>query len=448
MWYVNKSTILLFTLSILFASCSKKVGKLFEPKSPYEKYVQQLKQADIEKTAIGEEWINAGKRALQDTVSVETPFKEVGYFSEEKVRALGFRFPARRGEVILINAEWESRNPGRIFIDLFEENYEDEKSRSISSADSTLKLSYEVEEDQNFIVRIQPELLRGGKYTITISKNPSLPYPIPGRDSKTVGSFFGMDRDGGRRKHEGIDIFVPKRTPVVAISEGRISSVKENRLGGKVVLLNDLKRNYTLYYAHLDSQMVSRGERVEIGDTLGLVGNTGNAITTPPHLHFGIYTWGRGAIDPFPFVANQSADYPEIKGNAAFINILVKAKDKDTPLYASVAGNSSVSGLINFKKLLVKNTLLDIIGLSGAFYKVMLPDNEHGYVNIHQVKTIEKPFETIVARNQVSVLDYPDSTAIIKDSIQVGKHIEIYGQFNNYLWVKYQNKQGWINQGF
>ena len=63
------------------------------------------------------------------------------------------------------------------------------------------------------------------------------------------------------------------------------------------------------------------------------------------------------------------------------------------------------------------------------------------------MKTIEKPFETIVARNQVSVLDYPDSTAIIKDSIQVGKHIEIYGQFNNYLWVKYQNKQGWINQG-
>ena len=52
--------------------------------------------------------------------------------------------------------------------------------------------------------------------------------------------------------------------------------------------------------------MVSGGNRVRVGDTLGFVGNTGNAKTTPPHLHFGIYTRG-GAIDPLPFVKQTKA---------------------------------------------------------------------------------------------------------------------------------------------
>ena len=58
-----------------------------------------------------------------------------------------------------------------------------------------------------------------------------------------------------------------------------------------------------LYYAHLDQQLVSPGERVNAGEIVGTVGNTGNARTTAPHLHFGIYAVGRGAIDPYWFIA-------------------------------------------------------------------------------------------------------------------------------------------------
>jgi murein DD-endopeptidase MepM/ murein hydrolase activator NlpD len=52
--------------------------------------------------------------------------------------------------------------------------------------------------------------------------------------------------------------------------------------------------------------MVVPGQAVTKGDTVGLVGNTGNARTTPAHLHFGIYTFG-GAVDPLPFVDKKVA---------------------------------------------------------------------------------------------------------------------------------------------
>jgi murein DD-endopeptidase MepM/ murein hydrolase activator NlpD len=46
--------------------------------------------------------------------------------------------------------------------------------------------------------------------------------------------------------------------------------------------------------------------RVRVGSILGYVGNTGNAATTPPHLHYGIYT-ASGAINPYPLLKAVSA---------------------------------------------------------------------------------------------------------------------------------------------
>ena len=92
-------------------------------------------------------------------------------------------------------------------------------------------------------------------------------------------------------------------TPAVAATHGVVASARTNALGGNVVWLLDLERGMTLYYAHLDRHEVRTGERVERGDTLGRVGSTGNAEGNIPHLHFGIYVPGEGAIDPQPFVA-------------------------------------------------------------------------------------------------------------------------------------------------
>src|SRR5690606_2281487 len=62
------------------------------------------------------------------------------------------------------------------------------------------------------------------------------------------------------------------------------------------------------YYAHLERAAFDSARRVRAGDVLGYVGNSGNAATTPPHLHFGVYRWGRGAVDPLPLIGAAHFD--------------------------------------------------------------------------------------------------------------------------------------------
>ena len=87
--------------------------------------------------------------------------------------------------------------------------------------------------------------------------------------------------------HHGIDIFAPMGTPLFAVAEGEIFSVGWNNLGGNRLWLRDKKGN-EFYYAHLSaySPLAVNGMRVKAGAVIGFVGNTGDAITTPPHLHF------------------------------------------------------------------------------------------------------------------------------------------------------------------
>ena len=105
-----------------------------------------------------------------------------------------------------------------------------------------------------------------------------------------------------KRRHEGIDIFAKKGTPVLATTEGVLLRRGQNSLGGNVVwVLGPGGQRH--YYAHLDQfGYVGAGERVQPGTTLGYVGNTGNARSTPPHLHYGVYT-STGAINPYPMLA-------------------------------------------------------------------------------------------------------------------------------------------------
>lgn len=109
----------------------------------------------------------------------------------------------------------------------------------------------------------------------------------------------------GGRRHEGQDIFAPQGTPVFSATEGYILKIGENNLGGQTVsVIGAGGRTY--YYAHLDSYApyIAVGDYVTRQTLLGYVGTTGNAVGTPPHLHFGVYAPG-GAMNPLPLLTDR-----------------------------------------------------------------------------------------------------------------------------------------------
>ncbi|MEM1057397.1 MAG: M23 family metallopeptidase [Bacteroidota bacterium] len=130
----------------------------------------------------------------------------------------------------------------------------------------------------------------------------TLPVPVVGVTPGQIADTWGAARSGGRT-HEGTDIFADRGTPVVSATEGVVTSLRPNSLGGTVVWVMGPGREMH-YYAHLDAHApdLAEGQRVAVGDTLGTVGTSGNAAGTPPHLHYGIYRTG-GAVNPYPRLA-------------------------------------------------------------------------------------------------------------------------------------------------
>ena len=131
---------------------------------------------------------------------------------------------------------------------------------------------------------------------------------------------------------------------------------------------------YSLYYAHLDSQLVSAGARVVVGDTLGLVGNTGNAITTAPHLHFGIYARGSGAVNPLPFIDNRKEKIPGLPERSRWLGDTVRIRRKAN-LY--VSSQFEKPGQI---ASLPANTLVRILGEMAKGFRVELENGTRGYI--------------------------------------------------------------------
>ena len=130
--------------------------------------------------------------------------------------------------------------------------------------------------------------------------------PLEDVAKRQVADTWQAPRGVGRR-HEGQDIFAPRGTPILSATKGYVYKVGENNLGGQTVsVIGSGGRVY--YYAHLDRYApgIEVGDRVTTRNVLGYVGTTGNAQGTPPHLHFGVYTFG-GAINPFPLLTDRTA---------------------------------------------------------------------------------------------------------------------------------------------
>lgn len=129
----------------------------------------------------------------------------------------------------------------------------------------------------------------------------ALPVPVEGVPASGIADTFGARR-GRDRTHAGVDIFARRGTAVLSTTRGMVVSMRESGLGGRQVWVMGPGRERH-YYAHLDDWQpgLEPGDLVAAGGPLGTVGTTGNARSTPPHLHYGIY--GKdGAYDPLPLL--------------------------------------------------------------------------------------------------------------------------------------------------
>ena len=91
-------------------------------------------------------------------------------------------------------------------------------------------------------------------------------------------------------------------TEVVAVTDGIVSYIGDQKLGGHCIWLTT-ENGASFYYAHLDrwAPGLYEGMEVQAGDLVGFVGNTGNAKYTPSHLHFGVNSSDE-MVNPFPLL--------------------------------------------------------------------------------------------------------------------------------------------------
>lgn len=411
-------------------------------KTPRETYLSALEDGVLAGTRMVEAWKMAGQDALEDSLQFDLPVQETGYFRAAEPSAYGYRFDLQAGEIIHINLESKPDNI-LFFIDLFEVEQQDSIAifNHIKSAGEyqTDSIRYEASHDGLFLLRLQPELLATCSFTLTIVAGPAYGFPVSGKGNPDIWSFFGDDRDGGRRRHEGVDIFAPRGTPVVAPTDGTVFRVRNRGLGGKQVWLRDRHRNQALYYAHLDSQLVRDGQRVRTGDTLGLVGNTGNASGTQPHLHFGIYRRNRGAIDPQPYISTQSQRLPRLTADTAWLGQWVRTSRPENRLRIAPDRQAPLD------RSLEQYVPLRILAANGNWYRVRTPEGKTGYLNASSLEPTDRPLQSEQLPEITQIFDHPNAGAAAVSDIGSGESVDILGNTRDFHLVRLPNGPvGWM----
>jgi murein DD-endopeptidase MepM/ murein hydrolase activator NlpD len=276
----------------------------YAPQYPHQAYGYELALTRLQRGSPAGEWVAAADRARLVPQSVGLQFQKAG----EQARgaaANGYAFSVPVGRRITVNVTPEGVSQNEIFVDVFRAAPITKRERvaGVIPGGRSQPLVIEVVDGGDYVLRVQPTLGADARYDVNIASRPLLAFPVQGVDGRAIWSGFGAERDGGRRAHRGVDIFAPRGTPVLAAIDGFVTRVETTRVGGNVIWMQPLFGNIRIYYAHLNEQWVEPGDFVLAGQPLGAVGNTGNAITTPPHLHFGVYVRRRGgAQDPAEFL--------------------------------------------------------------------------------------------------------------------------------------------------
>jgi murein DD-endopeptidase MepM/ murein hydrolase activator NlpD len=410
------------------------------PATPHEQYLRGLQDAGLADTALATDWRNVAGTALASPAPVAVPFAEEMFLDAAAPRAAAYALIVRRGQRLEVDATLEGDENARVFLDVFDAvpaGAEPGRARA-SAGDNESHVAYEPDRDGRVIVRVQPELLRGGRLRVASRVAATLLFPVPAVPQTSVQSIFGDPRDAGRRTHEGVDIFAPPGTPVVAASDALVTTVGESRLGGLVVWLWDTRRAHAQYYAHLSEQLVSSGQLVRAGDVIGRVGNTGNARSTPPHLHFGIY--GRtGAIDPAPFVraAPGSAAAPEVR-SIEHLGGWARVTGERAAVREGPSSNAAELAAA------ARNTPVRLTGALDRWVRIQLPNGAEGFMPAASLALAPAPLRRVRVTADTALRTRPDTDAPTRTLVPPATRLSVLGTFGEHVLVETESgHRGW-----
>ena len=429
------------SIVVILSACKEDVVIVpdsFKPNNHHEAYQHQLETTGIAETTLGKEWIEGSKQALTHPTVIETPFAEEFYQDERSIKSVGYRLAALRGHKVTIDiAPGLESEETTLFLQVFRVVSDSlQQYEHIASNSDTLNfLEFEPQNDDDYIIRFQTEILRGGRFNIKVKSIPALAFPVSGKDKAAIGSLFGVPRDAGRRKHHGIDIFARRHTPIVAPCDGYVRSTKENELGGKVVWFNDTEREQTIYFAHLQDVFVAEDQKVEKGDTIGTVGNSGNAKTTACHLHFGIYK--NGPIDPYHFVVKPRTRFKRTLSKNEYIGTIART-NKATQLKVNSILRKSP------KRSIPENQIVNVLGTSGAYYKVELPDYTLGYLAYTDIEKTNRKIKGVIKATSKDLYVTPLDKSLVLSTLENTSNIKILGKHDKYYYVSQENQTGWV----
>jgi hypothetical protein len=318
-------------------------------------------------------------RMLALKTPVVTPHRETVAFDVDRRLPSVFELGVLRGQELRVELSGVATSTTDVRAGVFA--HDGVKMRRIAVARGNELLRTRVFWTGPHYLVLEPGTHVSGLLDIHIDAGASIFFPVKSKDSRAIKSFWGDRRDGGRRSHQGVDIFAPKGTAALAAVDGVVEHVGYSTLGGKVVWLSDRERRRFFYYAHLDEFEALEGSEVKAGDVLGYVGNTGNARSTPPHLHFGIYA--PSAVDPFPYVHEPGGTAKKITAKTNLIGSTVRTAAKTTSVFASPDAKSTML------RTLERGSLVRVIGASAAFYRVIFDDATVGYVRSGDVRALE-----------------------------------------------------------
>jgi hypothetical protein len=387
--------------------------EFFRRPTPHEEYLLELAASRGDSPSEVNGWETAAYRAIDEPVPIGAAYREEALFPSDVPGALGLRVHIPQGQRLRLTVEGDEEDP-EFFVDLFRaapeafwrpasnSGAENGAASGGSAASAPLihgdgansfveprpafvlgeeledgRWHFDAEEAGDFVLRLQPKLDEGGQIRASIQVGAPWHFPVAEAGEDDIGGVFGDPRDGGRREHHGVDIFKPRGTPVLAAADGRVTSVDTTEVGGRVVWQREAGGRHSLYYAHLETPLVRDGQQLRAGDTVGLVGNTGNARSTPPHLHFGAYR--RGPVDPWDLILPAPPEIPVIDVDLSVLGGEATVTEAGVRLRRSPSLNGDILAE------LPADTAFRILAGAGEWYRVALADGRSGYINARAV---------------------------------------------------------------